>query len=387
MYPLIAALAATVAVLIGTVHAGQINTSAVSSAYHASFCPLLADRLRLARFDYRCEPSTGTRETISRVAANPRQLGYARLDVFAFESRRLDARHTLVVAREDDVRACVLAVTRNGQVTNWGELSAYAASLRFILPPADSGTAATFAYLQSIAPGGLAQAKTVLHAPSTEDAIRQALSADDTVSFVVLFPDPENRLLDLVHANKGHVVPVIDRAILRQQIGGKKIYYAHEIEIESPSWTKPARKAATACTPLIVFTGAPTLLAAEQARKDHEDLIRTVASFKPAELLPETSSFQRALERTRELSAAAAQRTLDLTEEARAKAKPLADKAVEKAREAGDQVRQSAERASEAAKPYVGKAKDAAQKAYEEAVRIGKELLDKAEPGPEQKKE
>ena len=71
--------------------------------------------------------------------------------------------------------------------------------------------------------------------------------------------------------------------------------------------------------------------------------------------------------------------------EARAKAKPYADKAMEKAKEVGDQAKQAAERAGEAAKPYVDKTKEAAQKAYEEAVRIGKELMDKARSDPPKK--
>ena len=71
--------------------ASQINTGGESGAYHANFCPVLSPQLKLAHFDYRCAPSAGTRENIERVRANPRQLGYGQLDVFALDSRQLGA--------------------------------------------------------------------------------------------------------------------------------------------------------------------------------------------------------------------------------------------------------------------------------------------------------
>lgn len=379
--------AAALAALVAPAGADQINTAGETDAYHASFCPLLAGQLKLAQFDYRCTPSTGTRENMDRIAANPHQLGYGQLDVFALESRRVKAESAFTIVRQDDVRECVLAVTRNKQVSNWGELTAYAGSLRFILPPAASDSGGTFQFLRAIDPNGLGRAKSVTHAASAEDAIRQALSADDTVSLLVQFPDPDSARLELVRQLGGHLVPVIDRTILRQDLGGRKIFFAQEIEIENAGWIKSARKMVTVCTPHVVFTGNPDRVQGEHARKDHEDLIRTVVAIKPAVLLPEASFLQHALKRTKELSASSTERALELTEEARAKAKPYADKAMEKAREVGDQARQAAERAGEAAKPYVDKAKDAAQKAYEEALRLGKELLDKSRSEPAPKKD
>ena len=79
----------------------------------------------------------------------------------------------------------------------------------------------------------------------------------------------------------GHFVPVIDRTILRQEVGGKKIYFAQETQVENAGWVKSARKLVTACTPLVVFTGRSDRVQGEQARKDHADLIRTVTAMKP----------------------------------------------------------------------------------------------------------
>jgi hypothetical protein len=384
--PSIPALAA--AALFGiTLPAGanQINTGGDDGAYHRNFCPALSAQLKLAQFDYRCMPSAGTRENIERVLGSPRQLGYGQLDVFALESRQLKADAALTIVRQDDVRECVFAVTRNKDVTNYGELAANAGRLRFILPPATSGSFGTFQFLRSIDGDGLGKAKSVSNAASPEDAIREALSADDTVSLFVQFADPDSPRFELVGKLGGHVVPVIDRIILRQEIAGKKVYFAQETQVETAQWVKSARKIVTACTPLVVFTGAPESVSGDQARKDQADLIRTVTALNPALLLPEESLFQKLVKRTKELSATSTEKLLEVTEQAREKAKPYTDKAMETAKEASEQAKQAAERATEAAKPYYDKSKEAAQKAYDDALKMAKELMDKSKQPDEPK--
>jgi len=358
--------------------ANQINTGASGGAYDASFCPVLSQQLKLAQFDYRCVPSAGTRENMERVLADPRQLGYGQLDVFALASRQTNASAALVLVRQDDVRECLFAVTRNKDIANWGELAANAGRLRFILPPPNSGSVGTFQFLRSIDTDGLGKVNSITHAASAEEAIREALSADDTVSLFVEFADPEAEHFGLVGKLGGHIVPVIDRTILRQEVAGKKIYFAQETQVEEAQWTKSGKKVVTACTPLVVFTGAPDRVQGEQARKDHEDLIRTVSALQSGSLLPEESLFQRLFKRTKELSATGAEKMLEATEQAREKAKPYTEKAMDAAKEATEQAKQAAERAGEAAKPYYDKGKEAAQKAYEDAVRIAKELMDKS---------
>lgn len=365
---ILALTAVALTAVFASASARQINTGDPTGAYHADFCPLLAGQLRLAQFDYGCAGSSGTRESMARVAADPQQLGYGHLDVFALESRRLDP-GLLTLVRQDDVRVCLYATTRNTQVSNWGELAAHAGSLRFILPPAASDSAATFEFLRTIDAKGLGRAKSVTHVVSVEEAIRQALGADDAVSLLVELPDPDSPPFELVRAQGGRLVPVIDRAILRQAVDGRKVFFPQEVEIESASWIRSARKLVTACTPLVVFTGHPERVADGPARKDHEDLIRTAAALKRAALLPEASFLGRALKRSRELSASGTERALELTEEARAKARPYAEKAMEKAKEVSE------------------KAKEAAQKAYEEAVRLGKELAGQAKPEPPPKQD
>ncbi len=355
----------------------QINTGGETGAYHASFCPALSRELKVAQLDYPCVTSGGTRENIERVLGDPRQLGYAQLDAYALETQKLKAGASLSIVRQDDVRECVFAVTRNKSLVSYGDLAANAERLRFILPPADSGSASTFNYLRSIDVNGLAKAKSITNAPSADDALRRALSADDTVTLFVQFPDPDNARFGLIGELGGHIVPVVDREILRQEAGGRKIYFAQETQVANADWVKSGRKVVTACTPLVVFTGAPDTVKGEQ-RKDHEDMIRTVAALKSAALLPQESLFQRLLKRTRELSAVSTEKLLEYSDQAREQAKPYTDKAGEAMKETADQAKQAAERAAEAAKPYVEKGKDAAKKAYDDAVKAGKDIMDKA---------
>jgi hypothetical protein len=365
--------------------ATEINTGRADGPYHLNFCPVLAQQLKLAQFDFRCTPSTGTRENVERVLADPRQLGYAELDAFVAAGKELGSAQPLSVVRQDDVRVCLYAVTRNAELENWGDVAANAQRLRFILPAAGSGSSGSFQFLRLIDPGGIGKAKEVRHTPSIETAIQEGLSAEDTVSLFVQFPDPDSGRFQLIKDLGGHVVPVIDRAILRQEAAGHKIYFAQETQVENPEWIRSGRKIVTACTPMLLFTGSAAQVTPEQARKDHEDLIRTITALSSSQLLPQESLFSKLLKRSKELSAASTEKMLAATEEARAKVRPYADKAVEAAKETAEQAKEAAGRASEAAKPYLDKSKEAARRAYDDAMKIAKELMDKKPESPAKK--
>jgi hypothetical protein len=354
--------------------AGQINTGEPSGAYHQSFCPALEAQLAKAKFEYKCTPSAGTIENMTRVSGDPRQLGYGQLDAMALAQAGGARAQVFTRVRTDDARECVFAVTRNRQMTNYGEIAVFASQLRFVLPPTGSGTSSTFRFLQSIDPDGLGKARSVENATTAEEAIRIALSAEDAVAFFVQFPDPDNARFTLVQQLGGHLVPVIDRNILRQQIDGQKVYFAQETQVTNAEWLASGRKVVTSCTPLVLFTGSSDKITDAKARQDHLDLIATIKALRPDAVLPQESLWTKLWRRTREISAVSAERLLVLSEDARERAKPYVEKA-----------KQATEKALEAAKPTIDKAKELGSKAYERSKEEVKELLDKAKPAEQQK--
>ena len=206
-----------------------------TGAYHSTFCPRLERKLSSGRQNYRCKTSAGTRDNIERVYLNPRSIAYGQLDVIALETSDLD-RSPFTVLRNDDAMECVFAVTRSRDISSFGDIAGYASKIKFFLPPRGSGSAGTYQFLQEIDPDGLGLARDVSYANSTDDAIIQALNSRDAVAFFVQFPDPKNARFKLIKRMGGQLVPVIDRKILRQEVGGKKIYTAQETAVDNASW-------------------------------------------------------------------------------------------------------------------------------------------------------
>lgn len=334
--------------------ANQINTGGETGAYHSTFCPQVETQLKKAKFDYTCTTSEGSRENIQRVIGDPTQVGFSQLDVFALEGSTYGGDDLFKVIRSDLGRECLFLVSRNPEFTSFGDIASYADQIRFILPPAKSGVTGTFEFLQQIDPDGLGRARNITYAESTDEAIDLALGADDTVTLVVQFPDPKNARFKSIQEQQGNIVPVIDRNILRQEIGGQKVYYAEETEISMPKWNKSAEKVVTACTPMVLFTGQPSRVDDGNARKDQEDLIKTIGAVKVEDLQPKQGFFAKLWKRTKEISAVSVEKMVEVSEKAREKAKPTLDKAMERAKEMKDQATESAKELLEEAKKQMG---------------------------------
>lgn len=364
-----------------TTVAQNINSGEASGAYHSNFCPRIEAELTKAQFQATCKTSQGTIENLKRVMVDPRQIGFGQLDILALAGALTGTPAPITVMRRDDAKECLFAVTRNKDVGSYGDFAANADKLRFILPPAESGSFGTFRTLKSIDPQGIGRAATVIHAASTDEAIRQALSADDTVTLFVQFPDPDNARFRMVTELGGHFVPVIDRAILRHQVGDEKIYFAQETQVANASWSKGGVSVITACTPLAVFTGHLERVTGERAKQEHRDLITTVRAIGTDVLLPPESGFTRFLRRTRELSATSAEQMVKLSEDARERAKPLFERAKDVSTKALEAAKPALERASEKGRELIEKAKDGAREIYEKGREATKPADEKpAEP-------
>jgi hypothetical protein len=347
--------------------ASQINTGGTDGLYHNRFCPLLSGQLAKAQIKYQCVQSAGSRENIYRVLSNPRQVGFAQLDVYAMETSKPGVSGALSIARADDVRECLFLVTRKKDIDNFGDIAAYADKLRFILPPKDSGSSATFEFLQRIDPEGLGRANQVTYASSTQEAVQQALSAEDTVSLFVQFPDPASPIFKTIAAADGQMIPVIDRNVLRQQIGNEKVYFAEETEVAQPKWVKASEKVITACTPLVVFTGNPDRIDDAKVRQDQADVIATIKTMQEAALVPQEGFFARMLKRTKQVSAQSAEKIMDMSTKAREKLGPTMERAREMGAKAKEAASEAMEKAKEAGSQAMDKAKEAAEKAAERA--------------------
>ncbi|MEL6622965.1 MAG: hypothetical protein AAFQ11_08835, partial [Pseudomonadota bacterium] len=109
-------------------------------------------------------------------------------------------------------------------------------------------------------------------------------------------------------------------------------------------------KVITACTPLVVFTGAEEAIADARARREHGARIDIVQRLRPQELLPRAPLFARLIKRTKQLSSSGVARLTDLSEKARERARPM----LERAKQAGTRLY---ERAKEGAEIMIEKAK------------------------------
>ncbi|MEL6288292.1 MAG: hypothetical protein AAFQ42_02835 [Pseudomonadota bacterium] len=358
---------------VGSVYAAQINTGGESGAYHARFCPLLRDALRDNRMDYTCATSAGSRDNIQRIIGKPREIGFAQFDIFALE-RTMLGKELFTPLRFDGARECLFMVTRNPELRNLGDVAGRASRLRFVLPPEKSGSAATFEFLRRIDPDGLGLAREVIHARSTDAAIERALGAEDVVTLFVQFPDPANPRFTKIDRDGGRLLPVLDRNLLRQSVDGEKLYYAQETDVENPRWNRASEKLVTACTPLVIFTGNPERVEDAEARRDHEDLVRTVTALEDANLTPGSSgsTWARIWRRTKELTGQSVEKMLDLADEARERAGPM----MERAREASER---ALERGSEIAGDAIDQSKDFYDKARERAGELSREARERAE--------
>lgn len=318
----------------------RIHTGDETGAYHSSFCPTLKEQLKKDGVAATCLPSAGTKENMDRVSDRPSDFAYGQLDVLALKASNYGGADRFTKVRSDDVRECLFAVSKSRALSNFGEVAVRSPDLTFVLPPNDSGSAKTFEYLQKIDPYGLGQGQDVSFASSTDAAIDAALSNENTVALFVQFPDPNNVRFKTIQQKGGHIIPVLDRNILDQTLAGNRVYFAQETEVANAGWLASGTKVVTACTPLVLFSGATPDVDDAAARDAHERLINTVRGYRADSLLPRQSLFARVIRRTRQLSANGAERFVSFSEKARERAAPLLEKA-----------REAAERAVDAAQP------------------------------------
>lgn len=355
------AFLATAILTAGALSAQSIHTGGKGGAYFGQFCPAVESILSKSQFRYICVESQGSQDNVDRIRRTPSDIGFGQLDVFALENKQSFGDSKLQMIRSDVARECLFMVTRDRDLDTFGEISARASQLRFVLPPTGSGSTATFKLLQEIDPDGLGRAYDITYADSTDDAIRRALSSDNTVTMFVQFADPKNARFQRIVKGDGQFIPVLSREILRQEVDGEKIYYADETQVSNATWAKTGKTVITSCTPMVIFTGSSEDVQGQSAQSDHRDMIKTLKAVKKEDLAPKRGLFARIWDRTKALSAVAVEKSLKASEEAREAAGPMMEKARERMQELGEQAKDLGQRAKELGQDAYDRSKDAVE--------------------------
>lgn len=301
-----------------------INTGGAAGAYHGTFCPPLPGVLANAYFQgYACTPSAGTVQNIQRVLAQPTNIGFAQLDVFARESAQRPAEFArLQVIRTDIACEGLWMVTRNPDL-DFGRVLGLARRIQFVLPAQASGSTASFNYLRGIDPDGLGRVpdSNIAHMRDATEVInRVAASTNGEVGFFVQFADPRNANIRLMVEKGLRVIPVISREILRARVGEQNVYNAQTFTLSDGRLFGiggRAITATTACTPVAVFTGAPGAFQDRNGQDDAREMIQRLQQVSRNSMLPQDSTMQRILRSATQLSQSAVEQAVAGVESAR----------------------------------------------------------------------
>lgn len=307
-----------------TPSARAINTGGPAGAYHSMFCPPLPGVLSNAYFQgYTCTTSAGTVQNIQRVLAQPTNIGFAQLDVFAREAAQRPAEfERLQVIRSDIACESMFLITRNPDL-DFGRVLGLSRRIQFVLPAEASGSTASFNYLRSIDPEGLGRVpdSNINHVRDATAVInRIANSTNGEVGFFVQFADPRNANIRLLAESGVRVIPVISREILRARVGDQEVYRAQTATLSEGRMFGiggRAMQVTTACTPVAVFTGAPQAFPDRNGQDDARDMIERLRQVNVDAMMPQDNAMRALLRSATRMSQAAVEQAVQQVELAR----------------------------------------------------------------------
>jgi len=302
----------------------SINTGGENGAYHTLFCPPLPSALSDEYFrGYKCTPSKGTLDNIDRVLEYPTSVGFVQLDIFANEAiKRSEEFKKLIVIRRDIACEGLWMVTRSPRLANFGEIQARARRIPFILPPKSSGSAASFAFLQTIDPEHLGRVPVAnvsnMEKDATEVLNELASRADGAVGFFVQFADPENANIKMIVENGLKVIPVVSGDVLRTKLNDQPVYQLQTFILRAGGLFVDAREETTACTPVAIITGAPEAFVGDDDKvANQKAMIQKISDVPPEKLLPQESGAAAVIKYAKKLSNQAVETLISLVENAR----------------------------------------------------------------------
>lgn len=274
---------------------GKIYTGGKGGSYFNSFGPLLSEYLKKNFFNFEVVSTAGSGENIDLISQNPVGVGLVQTDVLAFRAvKDPTVSQRITIIRSDIADECLFAVTQasaSDRLGTWGDVQSYGRRLRIVTGPQESGSAATFAYLQTLNEK-LGQG-TITNKESVDAAIDAVIQGGADVAFFVQFPDPNNPRFEKINTAKLAFIPVIDRAMLRERVNDQKVYLPQEVKVTSAKLLamRGVQRVTTACTPIAYITGNPAAVPEGNPRRDLEDLIETARKADVAVLRPKENWF------------------------------------------------------------------------------------------------
>jgi hypothetical protein len=268
-------------------HADQLLTGGSTGAYFNDIGPKVHTVLNSALFRYPLKGGKGSVGNFEAIIENPLVVALGQADVYALMNRENPGQ---VISIPTGVRECLFAVTSNAGIAGeregdgWGNMMSLASRMRVALPGQGSGSAKTFEYIQSIN-DKLAKAKKITNYESTSAAIKAVAFDQADIAFFVQMPDTRNALFKTIKERDLQWIGVGDRTMLKQEVGGNKIYAIDTVPVEETWGGFGAPKTlTTTCTQVFVMTGDPArndVSDAETLRDQVELLTQSQAEFEP----------------------------------------------------------------------------------------------------------
>lgn len=300
----------------------KIYTGGKSGSYYTAIGPLLKDALSKYFFKYEVVASAGSQENIRQVAASPSAIGLVQSDSLSVEmSRNADLAKRITIIRNDVADECAFAVTSAAnaeRLDTWGDVESYGRRLALITGPAESGSATTLAYIKSLSDS--LKDVSVTNAESVDAAIDAVIGGKADVAFFVQFADVSNARFKKINGANLAFIPVINRAILRQNVGGHPLFVPTEVKVTGMQLLKlrKSEKLTTACTPIAYITGNPDLLAPGNAQEDQKDMIAKLRAVSVEALRPKDAWFKQMLQNTARATGAGLESVLQAVDKAAA---------------------------------------------------------------------
>jgi hypothetical protein len=279
-------ICSTVLVILGgglasSAMAQSIHSGAATGSYAQDFCPQVERSLAEQYFEHKCVTSQGSGDNAAKVLANPVDVGLGQFDVVAVIAEENPGR--LAFVDPGMGLECLYAVTSDPNITS---LRGLPPRMPVALPPEASGSSATFRYLQTL-DESLERMRSINYYPSAMDAVQAVAKREAGLAFFVQFPNTENPVFQAINEANLRFIPVVNRQILRREVGGVQVYQPREVTVTPSSLLgrlsgRSGQSVVTSCTPVVLFTGDPQFFPeGSEQRQDQLDVLAQLQKTAP----------------------------------------------------------------------------------------------------------